>query len=113
MATKRSRDANPTPELKRSRSDLGKEGGPGSKKLADILAFGVAFHDEARQAVARKQGWLLGTSALGDDYTKYEAKVWSDIRVRKKFDMSPDELSNILLEDPHYFNNLSCGLSLL
>jgi len=84
---------NPNPELKRSRSDLGKQGGPGTKNLADVLAFGVAFHDDARQKVARKQGWLLGTSSLGDDYTKYEAKVWSDLRVRKKFDMSPDELT--------------------
>lgn len=59
----------------------------------DVLAFGVVFHDEPRQTVARKQGWILGSSALGDKYAEYENKVWNEIKTHKKFDMSPDELT--------------------
>merc|ERR1712086_557766 len=65
----------------------------GRKSLVDVLAFGVVFHDEPRQTVARKQGWILGSSALGDKYAEYENKVWNEIKTHKKFDMSPDELT--------------------
>ena len=65
----------------------------GSKRLVDILPFGAAFHDDARQKLARKQNWLLGTSALGDKYAEYENKVWADLRARRRFDLSPDELT--------------------
>lgn len=65
----------------------------GRKALVDVLAFGVVFHDEPRQTMSRKQGWLLGSSALGEGYTEYENKVWNEIRTHKKLDMSPDELT--------------------
>jgi len=77
-------------EMKRTKSQ---EKPGGSKRLVDILPFGAAFHDDARQKLARKQNWLLGTSALGEKYAEYENKVWADLRARRRFDLSPDELT--------------------
>ena len=69
----------------------------GSRKaLVDVLPFGAAFHDEPRQKLARKQNWIMGTSALGEKYAEYENKVWAEMRARRRFDMSPDELTKAI-----------------
>jgi len=91
IMSKRSRPAAQGPaEMKRTKSQ---DKPSGAKCLVDILPFGAAFHDEPRQKLARKQNWIIGTSALGEKYAEYENKVWADLRARRRFALSPDELT--------------------
>jgi len=79
-------------EGKRSKMITSSTVGPSGRKcLVDILGLPAVFHDDLRQNKARKTGWL-GTSAIGEKYVEYEIKVWSDLKLGRKFDLNPTQL---------------------